>query len=155
MIPTVNTKILIEEKKTEGHAPMHFLCDDGSQYYVKYLMRINEHRFLLYEFIGSVLCKHHIIPTPDFAYVLIDGNSYSKKEIPRNRKWLRPGAIAFGSKEIPHSDLFTELFIPKSKTDFNQYINPLDFVKMSMLDLWMLNTDRKDGRYNFIFANTE
>lgn len=153
MIPVVNTKFFIKELDTEGHYPVLFLCDDDCKYYSKYLPRFGEERFLLYELIGTVLCNHHNIPTPEIALVNINGDSFRPKDIPHNRKRMKPGVVCFGSKQVEGTDLFNELFIPETKHDFNQFINPADLIKMALLDLWMVNTDRKDGRYNFIFKN--
>lgn len=155
MLHTVNTKLLLREVETDGHRPMHFLCDDGNKYFSKYLLAHAQEHFLLYELIGTILCNHHNIPTPEVALVNVNTDSYAPKDIPHNRKRLRPGVICFGSKEIENADLFTELLIPETKHDFNLFINPEDLIRMSLLDLWILNTDRKDGRYNFIFKNEE
>lgn len=154
-ISKINTSLLIEEKKTDGHSPMHFLCDDGNNYYVKYLIRRGELNFLLFELIGSILCKHQNIPTPDFAFVKIVPHSYAKRNLDANKKLLKDNVIAFGSKEIPAHDLFIDFYNPETKSDFNKFINPYDIVKIALLDLWILNKDRKEGRYNFIFQNTD
>ncbi len=154
-IPIINTSCFIDEKPTNGHSPMLFLCDDDCKYYVKYLVEPNRLDFLLFEFIGSILCRHHNIPTPDIAFVKIIEGSYNKKELKENKKWIRNDAIAFGSKEIPNHDLFDRMFTPLSRADFNKIINPYDVVKIALLDLWIYNTDRKEDRYNFIFENTE
>lgn len=33
LIKQVNTELLLEEIKTDGHAPLKFLCDNGEIYY--------------------------------------------------------------------------------------------------------------------------
>ena len=66
MINVINTELLLEEMKTDGHAPLKFLCDNNKIYYCKYLNAYNrqELNLLAYEMISSHLLSRLSIPTP-------------------------------------------------------------------------------------------
>lgn len=151
-IETITTQLLIKEHETEGHHPLEFLCDDDNIWYVKHLLRITEHRLLVFELLGGVVARQLGIATPEVAFVQISPDSYERKSIKRN-KWLRPDSIGFGSKQVPNVDLFTALLVPQSKSDFNQFTNPYDLVRIALLDLWIYNTDRKANNYNLLQQN--
>ncbi len=158
MINVINTELLLEEMKTDGHAPLKFLCDNNKIYYCKYLNAYNrqELNLLAYEMISSHLLSRLSIPTPDVALVRITEETLTKNKIHYNRR-LRVGNICFGSQEIkPAQEL--QAIQTFSKYDFNRISNPSDLVKIAMFDLWTNNVDR--GRtfegginYNLLIAS--
>lgn len=58
MVPVVHTTWLNKEEETDGHSPMHFQCDDGNFYYLKYRTQIKKTEFdcLVYELVDFFTC---------------------------------------------------------------------------------------------------
>jgi hypothetical protein len=156
-IKTVKTAYLVEELETDGHSPMRFLCDDFEEYYVKYRksMKKEELDTLVYEVAGSVIFNHFSIPTPEIALVEITAGSFDPKQLPVNRKYTKPGTVAFGSKKVENSNLYSDLLKIDTKRDFNRFERHTDLIIIALIDLWMDNTDRKEGNYNLLTAQTE
>jgi hypothetical protein len=150
----VDTKILIEELETDGHSPMKFICSDGAVYYVKYRsgksMDKNEISCLVFEMICTRLLQRLHIPVPDQALVTIDENSYTTGQLITNRKYIKNGVIAWGSKEIVRTDLIKEIEQIQRKKEFNKLSNPEDLIRIAVFDLWVDNADRHSGNYNLL-----
>lgn len=139
---------------TDGHHPMHFLCDDGHNYFLKYRIGIKpqEIDFLVYEIVCHYLLKYLEIPTPEIALVTIQKDSYNLKDIKHNKK-IKPGTICFGSKEIAYADLLRSTEIVKSKPEFKRFGNPADLIKIAVFDLWVDNTDRgRNDNFNILIT---
>ncbi len=157
MVDKVETVSLIEEIGTDGHSPMKFICSDESIYYVKYRsgknFNKNELAFLFYEILCSKLLQALYIPTPPIALVWISEGSFNPDSLKANKRYTKPNITAFGSKEIPNSQLITDFEVIEKKQDFQKIINPLDLIKIAIFDLWVDNNDRgkalKIGGYNY------
>lgn len=145
-IKQVNTELLLEEIKTDGHAPLKFICDDGLIYYCKHLptMHRAEINCLAYEVIANYLLQQLTIPTPEIALVEVAEGTLIKSKITKNKR-LREGEVCFGSEEIKHAQELHALQEIKTKTEFNKILNPTDIIKIALFDLWVNNVDR--GRY--------
>lgn len=145
MLQVINTELLLEEIKTDGHAPLKFFCSSNNIYYCKYLNSYSKLEFncLAYEVISNFLLNQLHIPTPKIALVKISNDTLDKTKIKFNRR-LKEGNICFGSKEVK---LAQELQAIQdfTKVDFNRLINPEDIIKIAIFDLWVDNTDR--GRF--------
>jgi len=156
MINFIKTELLLDEMKTDGHAPLKFLCLTNEIYYCKYLNSFKraELIFLAYEVVANVLLNKLYIPTPEIALIRISENTLDESKITSNRR-LKEGNICFGSKQVsPVSEL--QSIQEFTKTDFNKLMNPEDLIKIAIFDLWVDNQDR--GRpfegginYNLLF----
>ncbi len=150
----VETKILIEELQTEGHCPMKFICSDGAVYYVKYRsgksLDKNETNCLVFEMVCTRLLQRLHIPVPEQAVVTINANSYAPGQLVSNKKYTKQGVIAWGSKEIPQTDLIKEIEQIQTKKDFNKLLNPEDLIRIAIFDMWVDNADRHGGNYNLL-----
>jgi hypothetical protein len=157
MIHTIETVSLIEEIKTDGHSPMKFICSDGNIYYVKYRsgksFNKNELVFLLYEMLCSQLLQSLHIPTPLTTLIRISEGSFNSENLKVNRRYTKSNIIAFGSREIPNSQLITDFEVIKRKQDFQKILNPLDLIRIALFDWWVDNNDRgkslKIGGFNY------
>lgn len=145
------TVSLIEEIPTDGHSPLKFLCDDGEIYYCKYRVSPKEVEIdcLIYEVVCSILLNELEIPTPEIALVEVSEGSYQEGDLKRNRLYLKPGVICFGSRELKNAQLVTELDKISNKADFSKFINPDDLIRVALFDLWIGNTDRGKGGSRF------
>lgn len=150
----VESKILIKELETDGHSPMHFICSDGHAYYVKYRsgksLDKREINCLVFEMVCTQLLKRLHIPVPDQALVTINENSYVPAQLITNKKYIKHGIIAWGSKEILQTDLVKEIEQVSSKKGFNKFKNPADLIRIAIFDLWIDNADRHSGNYNLL-----
>lgn len=150
----LNTELLLDEMKTDGHAPLKFICDSGDIYFCKYLKSISrsELNCLAYEVVASFLLRSLEVPTPEIALVKISPSTLIKEKIKYNRR-LQTGNICFGSKEIKFSTELQALQHNIKKKDFTAIANPEDLIKIAIFDLWVLNMDRgknnKDGEINY------
>lgn len=152
-IREVNTVLLLEEMKTDGHAPLKFICDDGAIYYCKYLPTMDraEINFLAYEIVANFLLTQLEIPTPAIALVCVTEKTLNKKLIKQNRR-LRDGNRCFGSQDVKWSQELQTIQVIKSKHEYNSLMNPEDIIKIAFFDLWVNNMDR--GRqFNEIGVN--
>lgn len=155
----VETRILIEELETDGHSPMKFVCDDGEVYYVKYRsgksLDKNEISCLVFEMVCTRLLQGLHIPVPEQALVTINKNSYAPGQLVTNKKYVRDGVIAWGSKEIVQTDLVKEIEQVQKKKEFNKLLNPDDLIRIAIFDLWVDNADRHSGNYNLLLKIEE
>lgn len=152
----VETKILIEELETDGHSPMKFICSDGAVYYVKYRsgksLDKNEINCLVFEMICTALLKRLQIPVPNQALVTINPNSFVPGQLITNKKYVKDGVIAWGSEEIPQTDLIKEIEQIYRKKEFNKLGNPEDLIRIAIFDMWVDNADRHSGNYNLLLS---
>lgn len=150
-IQNKETVYLIEEIPTDGHSPLKFMCNDSKIYYCKYRVSPKDVEIdcLIYEVVCNGLLKKLDIPTPEIAFVKITEDSYNKQDLKRNRLYIQPGVICFGSKEIENAQLVTELDKISDENDFKKYTNPDDLIRIALFDLWVGNMDRGKGDSNF------
>lgn len=150
----VESKILIEEIGTDGHSPMKFICSDGSKYFVKYRsgksLDKKEINCLVFEIMCTKILQQLHIPVPEQALVTILENSYQPQLLTANKKYLKPGIIAWGSKEIENADLVKEAEQITHKRIFNKLGNPEDLIRIAIFDLWVDNVDRHFQNYNLL-----
>jgi hypothetical protein len=154
----VKTLILIKELPTDGHSPLHFICDDMESYYCKYRsgasLKPEEIDCLFYEIVAKKLLDKMSIPCPELAIVEIVPNSFEKKQLSKHKRFCVPGKLYFGSKGIPYAEDVHGLSSITNKHAFNKIINPYDILKIAMFDLWIDNCDRgKNENYNLLMAH--
>lgn len=145
MLKVIDTELLLEEMKTDGHAPVKFICASNEIYYCKYLNDYSKLEFncLAYEIVANYLLNYLQIPTPEIAIINILKGTLDKSKIKSNRR-LKEGNKCFGSKEIKLAQEVQAIQI-YTKIDFNRFLNPEDVIKIAIFDLWVDNTDR--GRF--------
>ncbi len=150
----ISTISLIQELDTDGHSPMKFICSNGSMYYVKYRSGKSfdkkEINCLVFEMVCTKLLMALYVPTPEQALVTITPDSYYKHQLIANKRTLRDGIIAWGSKEIEQSDLVKGIELVLKQKEFNRYSNPSDLIKIAIFDLWTDNVDRHSENYNLL-----
>jgi len=155
----VDSAILIEELETDGHSPLKFICSDGAVYYVKYRsgksFDKNEINCLVFEMVCTRLLRRLQIPTPEHALVKITDGSYVKGEIRINKRYIKPGVMGLGSKEIDRANLVSDIESIKKKKEFNRFLNPEDLIRIAIFDLWVDNNDRHADNFNLLTALEE
>lgn len=150
----VASKILIEELQTDGHSPLQFICSDGAVYYVKYRSGKSfdqkEINCLVFEMVCTRLLERLNVPTPEHALVTILEDSYVPGQITINKRYIKPGVVGLGSKEIENSDMVKEIEAVKKQKEFSKLLNPDDLIRMAIFDLWVDNVDRHSANYNIL-----
>jgi CotH kinase protein len=150
----IDSRILIEELETDGHSPLKFICSDGAVYYVKYRSGKSfdkkEIHCLVFEMICTRLLQRLHIPVPEHALVVISTGSYEQRQIRINKRYLKPGVIGWGSKEVEQTDLVKEIEQIQKRKEFNKLLNPDDLIRIAIFDLWVDNVDRHSGNYNLL-----
>jgi hypothetical protein len=158
MIEEVSTFNLIEEYSHTNSAPMKFTCTTPNGYevyFVKYVLGEDEFDFLVYELVCQRLAKHFDINTPDIALVNVAPDSFNYEQLKRNKKYFKPGVIAFGSKEVVNNDLITKHTTVPNKHTFKTYAAPEDLVKIALFDLHTYNKDRTEDNYNILLGRNK
>ncbi|SDL16857.1 HipA family kinase [Siphonobacter aquaeclarae] len=160
-ISRVLTNAFIEEINTDGHAPVKFLCEDGNLYYCKNRITLNKFEIdlLAYEVICNRFLKYLNISTPDIALVEVAAGTWFGNRLSKNKKYLKPGIVCFGSKDIPDSVLITDLFIDPSRSWYKKIYNLQDLIRIAIFDIWVNNVDRgrqlSIGRnYNLLLSDS-
>jgi hypothetical protein len=154
-LPVVKTEFLIRELETDGHRTMQFLCSDQSIYYCKYRISTKKEEidFLSYEVVCNYLLSCLNIPSPTLALVEIQENSYDPADLKYNGRYVRPGTICVGSKEIPGADLIVGI-METDKKQFNKLANPDDLIRIAAFDLLVDNIDRgRNENYNLLLQS--
>jgi hypothetical protein len=150
----VESKILIEELETDGHSPLKFICSDGFVYYVKYRSGKSfdkrEIHCLVFEMICTRLLQRLHIPVPEQALVVISKDSYAPGQLKANKRYLKPGVIGWGSKEIEQADLVKSIEQILRKKEFKKLLNPGDLIRIAIFDLWVDNADRHSDNFNLL-----
>lgn len=159
MIPVVHTISILEEIDTYGHSPLKVQCDDGNIYIVKKRKQHAIDTSITSEFICNFLCNIWGLRTPECALVTVPLELINDLPISKyHRPELYKDYFCFGSKfsedaiDLELSDLST------SKNNIKLFENPLDFLKIGLFDLWLVNIDRKPSNLNLmkmIIANSK
>jgi hypothetical protein len=128
-------------------------------YFVKYRsgksLDKNEINCLVFEIVCTSLLQQLNVPVPEQALVTINENSYAPGQLVVNKKYIKQGVIAWGSKEIIRADLVKEIEQVKKKTEFNKLLNPNDLIRIAIFDLWVDNADRHTENYNLLVKMQE
>lgn len=150
MIPKLSAEYFIKQVDTDGHSPLFVQANDGSNYFAKYLnsLRTDELCLLVYEMVAVELLKELNLPHAEQAIIEIPPNIIDKK-LSYSKRWKR-NVTAWGSKEIAGATLVSEINNYSAKNLFNQIENPEDLIHIAIFDIWVENTDRKQGNYNLI-----
>ena len=115
----------------------------------------NEINCLVFEIVCTNLLQQLNVPVPEQALVIINENSYAPGQLVVNKKYIKQGVIAWGSKEIIRADLVKEIEQVKKKTEFNKLLNPNDLIRIAIFDLWVDNADRHTENYNLLVKMQE
>jgi hypothetical protein len=95
------------------------------------------------------------LKTPDIAALLIDPSIITIKLSPNHRANYF-SRHCFGSKILEHStELNAITSTIKNKHDYNKFENPVDILKIGLLDIWVENADRNPSNTNILLKEEE
>jgi len=136
---------------------MLFICETArglEQYWLKCARQTNEFDCLVYELVCQRVARLVGLQVPDVALAVVTTDSFVPGDLVQN--WnLQPGDVAFASKHllVAH-DMVTKLTRITDRTTFNQYANPLDFIRIALFDMHIDNRDRTEENFNLLLTET-
>lgn len=134
-------------------APLLCTCIDANgdfaNYYIKFVLDENEYCGLVYEIVCNQLAKYLEINTPEIALALA-GNVVENNENVMKNYLLSSNSICFASKEIEQHKMISDADEIKDKPTFNKYLDPAQFLKIALFDLWVSQDDRNKTNYNLL-----
>lgn len=143
----------VHEELGTASAPLLCTCQDSSgtfaKYYVKFVLDQNEYCGLVYELVCSQLATYMQINTPKIAFALAGNIVVNNENVNRNYL-LNAQSICFASKEVDKHKMISDADEIKDKTTFNKYLNPEQFFKIALFDLWVAHDDRNGINYNLL-----
>jgi hypothetical protein len=152
LIPTINIFKVHDELGTAS-APLLCTCTDAygnfAKYYLKYVLDENEYCGLVYEIICSKIAEYFGVSTPTIAFALTGNIIENNTKVNRNYL-LNANSICFASKEIDPHKMLSDVDEIKDKTSFNKFLNPEQFLKIALFDLWVAHDDRNATNYNLL-----
>lgn len=157
MIDLIHTFSLVKEQERNRSAPMLFICETArglEQYWLKCARQTNEFDCLVYELVCQRVARLVGLQVPDVALAVVTTDSFVPGDLVQN--WnLQPGDVAFASKHllVAH-DMVTKLTRITDRTTFNQYANPLDFIRIALFDMHIDNRDRTEENFNLLLTET-
>lgn len=151
MIPVVRTISILDEIETAGHSPLKVQCDDGNIYIVKKRKHHAIDTSITSEFICNFLCNIWGLRTPECALVTVPLELIHDHPISKfHRPDLYKDYFCFGSK-FNEGAIDLELSaLSTTKNNLKLFENPLDFLKIGLFDLWVVNIDRKPSNLNLM-----
>lgn len=155
-IPLINIFKVHDELGTAS-APLLCTCTDAngafSKYYLKFVLDENEYCGLVYEIVCSQLASYLKINTPPIAFAFTGPIVENNEKINRNYL-LNAHSICFASKEIDLHKMISDADEIKDKTTFNKFLDPEQFLKIGIFDLWVAHDDRSNINYNLLAETT-
>jgi hypothetical protein len=141
---------ITREIETGGHSPLEVITTD----FKKYIVKTGQGKEPPYYLISELLCQQFLslwkIPTPEVDIINID-RSIIQINLSDKHKLFHFDKPCFGSEVLaPMVEVtkFTEL---TGKKSLKRIVNPVDFFKIALFDIWVENDDRKPGNYNLLF----
>lgn len=155
MLPEVHTIAVWKECPTDGHSPLYCMRHDYHNYFVKYRSGNSldpyEINCLMAEWICNQLLQILAIPTAELALITLAEHSNLESVIRINKRYLKPGIIALGSRELKPVETIVPHTVITEKRSLASIHNPADIVRIALFDLWVGNTDRHADNLNLLF----
>lgn len=157
----INAVKVLSIKDTKGSGPFEVLCDDGEIYFAKTTEILTEpFTELICEVIGNYYASIWGLKTGKPCLIKISRDVviiYLKEcglSLPnRYKKTKFDEILFFGVQSCPNIIEIEEYINGLStKKEFNNFNNPLDLIKIGILDFWLGNKDRKPGNPNILLS---
>jgi len=157
MTELIHTFSFVKEQDRNRSAPMLFLCETArglEQYWLKCARQTSEFDCLVYELVCQRLARLVGLLVPDVALAVVTADSFVPGDLVQN--WnLQPGDVAFASKHLSVAhDMVDKLTRIANETAFNQYAEPLDFIRIALFDMHTDNRDRTEENFNLLLTKT-
>jgi len=152
MIKEVFTVTFKDEMLDQNSVPIVFFCSDFETYFCKSKLNEFNHDYLVYELIGNKLAKYFSITTPEIAYVRFKSDAMGNDFLQKNYR-VEDGDLLFGSRFIGNYDTVdkTNKFYVKNNKQFSKLGNPVELLRISIMDVHLNNSDRNEENYNLLY----
>lgn len=152
---------ILKEIPTEGSSPLQIFADDFQIYFAKTCNKKVPRFELINEIIGGYFAQCWSLKVPNFALIKIDQQVVDNFENENGHLSMRYQLESFfNEKFFASQNIETDLEIDQfikgltSKNDFRKFQNPLDIIKIGVLDLWLGNKDRKPSNPNILLKGS-
>lgn len=152
---------IISEKGTKGSSPLYVMCDNHKKYYAKTTSKTIPRSELINEIICSYFLKIWGLKVPNIALVKIDNDvvdAFISEKGPLSERY-KPSSFDdyfVGFEEVtPAIELDKYIVRFKNKHQWNQFINPLDLIKIGIFDAWVCNMDRMPKNPNILIHSND
>ncbi len=152
-IESIKAIVIKKEIHTDGHSPLLIVGSDFRKYIAKNSKGHDPPLTLINEALAAFFLRNWNLPVPDFKMVYFNNKLLKSKELTINHKPYFYESFAFGSSYIePVIELNDFVFYSK-KTFYNKIINPIEFFRIALFDIWIENDDRKPSNYNLLLSS--
>lgn len=141
---------IIEEIYTEGHSPLKITASDYGIYVAKNGKGHTPSIFLINEIVADYLLTLWELPVAETNLVVVPKELIQSEKLSNNHRLGFYDIPCFASRWIENSIELNDFMVLPNKRSFNQFLNPIDFLRISLFDEWLENDDRKPTNYNLI-----
>lgn len=142
--------------------PIKVLCEDGNIYFAKTIFKTHPPLTdIINELIGNYIYKCWGISVPEVCILQLDDDML-KRYISKNNlrlsysKYNTQDLCFIGFKEVESViELEFHNLVLGSKHDYNKFLNPVCFLEISFLDIWLGNKDRRINNPNLLLTSSE
>lgn len=142
-----------QEIKTSGHSPLLVTGSDFELYVAKNDKGQESSIHLINEIFAKYFLGLWNLPSPDCSLITIDKELIKSESLSDNHKLHFYNKPTFGSKWVENALDLNDFGISHDLKTFNQYLNPLEFLRIALFDEWLENDDRKPSNYNLILES--
>lgn len=146
----VHATSIRREIKTFGHSPLLVTGSDFELYVAKNDKGQKTSIHLINEIIATYFLNLWNLPTPDCRLITFDKTLIINETLSDYHKLHYYDKLSFGSKWVKNSLDLNDFSVTHDLKKFNQYLNPLEFLRIALFDEWIENDDRKPTNYNLI-----
>jgi hypothetical protein len=152
---------IIKFHSTEGSAPIEVKTADNDLYICKSTSKLIPRVEIINEVICHGLLQEWDLILPESSIItieqqlidnfIVEGNPLN----PRYSKTNFNDELFFGSKRIVDSTELVNNAVQMKPSDFRNFSNPLDIIKIASFDFWVGNKDRKPQNTNIIISTND
>ena len=152
-IEVTQAKTIIQEIPTTGHSPLKTLCVDGNTYISKSRKGLVAFD---YEIVSEFICAQFLsfwgIATPTTKGITFTQDIIQKSDLSDRHRWDRNyrDCICFGSKLVENPIEVSQILLLDRFRGLSRFEDPLQFFRIALFDLWVLNDDRKPSNPNLL-----
>src|SRR5690606_4476676 len=141
---------IIAEINTDGHSPLKITANDFNIYVAKNGKGHIPSIYLINELIADYFLRLWDLPVADSNLVNIPIALIQAEKLSNNHRIGFYETPCFASRWVENSIDVNDFLVSHNKKTYNKFLNPNDFLRISLFDEWLENDDRKPTNYNLI-----
>lgn len=151
-IESIQAIIIKKEIPTDGHSPLLIVGSDFRKYIAKNNKGHEPPVTLINETLAAFFLKNWDLPVPDFKMIYFNNKLLKSKDLSINHKPYFYENPAFGSAYVETAIELNDYVFSSKKAFYKRIINPAEFFRIALFDIWIENDDRKPSNYNLLFS---